>query len=69
MVGLDESSYILCRVDDFNGDGIADRISWPRLSDRMNIPIYQQPFPKEIQEKASEVVIRENFILDYISRK
>lgn len=54
----------LCRVDDFDEDGSADRISWPRLGDRM--PVFEKPFPKGVQKKADMVVFLENHVLDYV---
>ncbi len=68
MISNDETVYWLCRVDDFNEDGLADRISWPRMGDRM--PIFERSsFPERIKEKADDVVIYENYILDYLTKK
>jgi len=67
MAGIDKTIYWLCRVDDFNGDGEADRISWPRMGDKMFV--FEKPlFPKGIQEKADKVVLMENYIMDYVER-
>lgn len=63
IAGSDKTFYWQCRVDDFNKDGIADKISWPR---RNNMPVYETPFSKEIQEKADKVIELESYIFDYI---
>ncbi len=67
MAGNDKEFYWLCRVDDFDEDGSADKISWPRMGDKM--PVYEKPFPKGIQEKADEVVLFETYILDHLNSK
>jgi hypothetical protein len=67
MSGSDKTFYWLCRVDDFNKDGVADQISWPRKGE--NMPIYNAPFPKDIQEKANKVLFLEDYIQDYIRSK
>lgn len=66
IAGSDKTFYWQCRADDFNKDGIADKISWPR---RNNMPVYEAPFSKEVQEKANKVVELENYIFDYIQNK
>jgi|TARA_B100002003_G_C13961655_1_gene465787 hypothetical protein len=36
------------------------------MGDKM--PVYEKPFGKEIQEKANNVILFENFVLDYINK-
>lgn len=56
--------YWGCAVDDFDGDGSADMISWPRFDD---MPIYRAPFPNDIQKRADQVVKYEKDIQNYIN--
>lgn len=68
MAGSDKEFYWLCRVDDLNNDGVADKISWPRMGDKM--PGYEQPFlSKDVQYKANQVLLLENQIQTYIKSK
>lgn len=66
MAGNKEAPYWFCRVDDFDGDGNADKISWPRLE---GMPVYEAPFTQEMYEKSSKIVAYEDYVLNYIRKK
>lgn len=61
--GFDKEFYWNCRVDDFDEDGVADRVSWPRLN---NMPVYEKPFSSEMKSKANKIISLEKSVLDYI---
>ncbi|MDA3836241.1 MAG: hypothetical protein PF542_01325 [Nanoarchaeota archaeon] len=67
VAGSEQKFPWLCRVDDFDGDSIADKISWPRMGE--NMPVYEKPFSSEIQKKANKVVLLENQVLAYVINK
>lgn len=65
--GTQESFYWGCKVDDFNGDGKADMISWPNIKGKSNI--HREFFPEGITEKADRVLAFENYIRAYINKE
>lgn len=67
MTGNEQIPHTYCRVDDFDNDGHADRISWPRVE---RMPVIQVGLlSKDLKEKADRTVMYENFIIDYIRHK
>ena len=67
QAGYDKEIYFRCNVEDTNKDSHADRISWPRMGDKM--PVYNAPFMMDVQEKADKCLLLEKSVQDYLKTK
>lgn len=69
--------YWLCRIDDYNGDSIVDKISWPRIFEKAKpLCVFSSapdffPFfyPDSLQKKANRALSLEMKIQNYISKQ
>ena len=71
--GFEEVPYWFCKIDDFNNDSIADKISWPRLPSERAPSIggcKGSPYvlPKSLQAKADSALALEMKIQDYLHK-